>query len=602
MPKTTMPLLRSRLFTRTMMTLKNKFNSLSPIHDPSPAQWDALADLVETLEAMAEGRAEAKVFLSSLDPGIGKTSAVVSFIDQLLAHPDHTGTGVLLCINTLAEIEKLVSEAGIPSDMLCVWTSDPALNAVGTAAANEAQVLITTQARIDLILREHRSFTLSEDLYFRGNLRAVRIWDEAFSVGHPISINNDDVYWMLREFRCISNALRDDIKTIFDDIEKQPHGAVFAVPDFMGEHGLDLNSLLEPVSAFEPRDNADIDLKEQQARVLTELAYLSGRAVKIRKSAYGADGIDYRETTPEDLFPLLVLDASGRVRQFYRDMEQKRGLVTLLKSAPKSYRNLTINVWQRGGGKASWQDHHAHLLNGIVKTLSTKPTEEWLIVVHKPSRKVRDIEADIRKALPKARLHFITWGRHKAINKFAHVSNIVLAGTLFLRPSYYEAVKHLGAGEPVTLVDYDRTQMRLFEIGEHANDILQALCRGSVRRSVGDACAPCEAYIIASVRSGIPKALPTIFPDCTVQPWEPLKVTLRGKQRDAFEVIAQWLKSAGPNDCIRFSTVYDAIKVDRRDFGKRVKNAPQFQSAIAQAGLVEWGPKAKFIGYRRAGT
>jgi len=582
-----------------MQTIKTKFDSLSPRHDPSPAQWDAMADLVATMEAMAEGRADAKVFLSSLDPGIGKTTAVVSFIDNLLSHPDYTQTGVLLCINTLAEIEKLVNEAGIPSDMLCVWTSDPALNAMGAAEAHEAQVLITTQARIDMILREHRSFLLSEELYFRGNLRAVRIWDEAFSVGHPISINNDDVYWLLREFRYISNGLRDDIKTIFDDIEKQSHGSVFTIPDFMEQHGLDLNSLLEPVSAFDPRDNAEIDVKEQQASVLTELAYLSGRTVKIRKSAYGADGIDYRETVPEDLFPLLVLDASGRVRQFYRDMEQKRGLVKLLKSAPKSYRNLTVNVWQRGGGKTSWQDHHAHLLDGIVKTLNTKPTEEWLIVVHKPSRKVRDIEADIRKAIPRAKLHFITWGKHKAINKYAHVSNIILAGTLFLRPSYYEAVKQLAAGEPVTQVDYDKTQMRMFEIGEHANDILQGLCRGSVRRSEGDACAPCEAYIIASVRSGIPKALPTIFPECKVQTWEPLEVKLRGKQKAAFEVISKWLKSSGPDDFIRFSTIYEAINVDRRDFGKLVKNTPQFQAAIAQTGLVEWGPKARFIGYRK---
>jgi hypothetical protein len=42
--------------------------------------WAALTELASVLEAMAEGRCPPKLFLSSLDPGVGKTQTVTHFI------------------------------------------------------------------------------------------------------------------------------------------------------------------------------------------------------------------------------------------------------------------------------------------------------------------------------------------------------------------------------------------------------------------------------------------------------------------------------------------------------------------------------------------
>jgi hypothetical protein len=42
---------------------------------------------------------------------------------------------------------------------------------------------------------------------------------------------------------------------------------------------------------------------------------LSGKTVSVRRDgAYGNTMLDYRETLPQGLAPLVVLDASGRVR------------------------------------------------------------------------------------------------------------------------------------------------------------------------------------------------------------------------------------------------------------------------------------------------
>jgi hypothetical protein len=301
------------------------------------------------------------------------------------------------------------------------------------------------------------------------------------------------------------------------------------------------------------------------------------------------------------MYPLIVLDASGRVRKFYSDLQEHRGIVHKLKSAPKSYRNLTVNVWQRGGGKGSWASNAQYLLRGIVEAIKTKPDEEWLVVAHREDqkRKIPNLEAELRRHFPgsEGRIHVITWGHHRAVNTYAHVSNIILAGTLFLRPGYYEANKHLATGVKVSEREFDKPERKVFEVGEHASDILQALCRGAVRRSQGDACAPCEAWVIASVRSGIPAALPRIFPDCTVEAWAPLEIRLNPTCQKAWGFVASWLETAKRGDTLRFADIQKACGLDRKNFPRDVRNNPGFQQKLAQAGLIEDGNK-RFTHYK----
>src|SRR5580704_5572124 len=94
-----------------------------------------------------------------------------------------------------------------------------------------------------------------------------------------------------------------------------------------------------------------------------------------------------------------------------------------------------------------------------------------------------------------------------AARSLPNVPNVILAGTLFYRPSYYEALARLVADRRPAQGAIDDATFDDVMLGEHRHLILQALCRGSVRRCQGDVCAPCNAYIIATTRSGIPAAL-----------------------------------------------------------------------------------------------
>jgi hypothetical protein len=429
------------LAQRTLGKLRATFRACN--HHPSPAQWNALADLAGTLESLADGTVEPKFFLSSLDPGVGKSQTLIHFVDALLAMPIYEHVGVLLCASRLTEVDRMVDEIGIPPEMLCVLTSDPKCNARGTAEMDKARVLITTQQMVESRLAE-RTYEDAGLFPFMGKPRAVRIWDEAFLPGQPLTLSSDDLAFVFRLVARLSAELRDDLKAIFNEVDELPCGARYAVPDFAEKHpSITLNDVVALAEGAE-------GTREDERAVLSALWFVSGKMVTVRRDgAYGNVMLDYRETLPDDLAPMVILDASGRVRTTYRDMEEGRGTLVRLATAPKRYDRLTVNVWTAGGGKGSFKDRGFELYAGIAKAIESKPNEKWLVVAHRASNQAGDTEREVRALLETTcqdNVTFITWGKHAATNVHKDVPNVILAGTLFYRGSYYEALKRLAAG------------------------------------------------------------------------------------------------------------------------------------------------------------
>jgi hypothetical protein len=174
---------------------------------------------------------------------------------------------------------------------------------------------------------------------------------------------------------------------------------------------------------------------------------------------------------------------------------------------------------------------------------------------------------------------------------------VILAGTLFYRPSYYEALTRLAADKRPAQGRINSETEEEVTIGEHRHLILQALCRGSVRRCQGDKCAPCDAYIIAATRSGIPEALPAIFPGCRVTRWQPVKKELRGKVKEAVEFISYWFEK-NPEGLLRFNVVQRALGISAAGtFKNDVRRHPDFIEALDNHGITE----AWRIGDKRRG-
>lgn len=140
-----------------------------------------------------------------------------------------------------------------------------------------------------------------------------------------------------------------------------------------------------------------------------------GHTVRVsRDGRFGKAMITYRPTMPDDLRPLVVLDASGRVRDAYGSIERHWGILTRLRPAVKDYSPLNVHLWSTSGGKSAFEAKLPELANGIAATIRTKPDEQWLAVVHKTGGKIKDVEKAVRRQLRGSvgdNPHVITWGR-----------------------------------------------------------------------------------------------------------------------------------------------------------------------------------------------
>jgi hypothetical protein len=238
------------------------------------------------------------------------------------------------------------------------------------------------------------------------------------------------------------------------------------------------------------------------------------------------------------------------------------------------------------------------LIEGITKTINSKPDEPWLVIHH--INVGRDIPAEVRALLRKPdNVSFLNWGRHNATNEFKHIRNVILAGTPFLPKSHLEALARLAAQRPTTDGRITEADLHSIEQGEHRHAILQAVARSAVRQCEGERCPMTSAYIIAHPRSGIgPKMLDSIFPGCRVVRWQPHTTALRGKAGKAQSYILEAF--AKGDDAVTFSTVKQHVGVSNAgNFANTIRK--KIADALAAQGIIEW-PQRRPTGWRRAAT
>ncbi len=493
---------------------------------PSEEHWFALECVCRTLEGMAEGTARDAVYLSSIDCGAGKSSATIAFAHSLANSPDprHLDVGMLICVSRKREAEGMAAElAAAGADNVVVLTEDTK-QLVTQRQVNLAQTLITTQQRIDQALEKdlsawsgRRRFADLDAFHYRGEPRQVRVHDEAFLPGVAITLKEDALHAIMGAARALSRDFRQALSDLVRAIEDAPHDALLSIPDWSTYSGVSAYSLLRRLAEEDARKGAwkgrDDSVRADLQTAIRSLFFLSGKPARVHKSNMGRTAIQFRDTVPDDMTPLLVLDASGRVRQTYRDMVKHRGMIELPR-AVKDYTPLSIHWWKRGGGKASMRTGGPDIARAIVKAIGEKRDQDWLVVTHKPTKNAPDLAEMIQQELPEmtGRVHCITWGNHMATSEYAEVSNVVLCGTLFMTPAHNAALTSLCQHKAVEEGLASLEDIRLTERGETADGVFQAICRGRVRRSDGGACLPMDAYVIATPGSGMEEILRQCFP------------------------------------------------------------------------------------------
>ncbi|ACH38761.1 hypothetical protein Gbem_1745 [Citrifermentans bemidjiense Bem] len=492
-------------------------------HQPSSEMYQGLYNLQDTLTRMLSGDLDEKYYLSSLDPGVGKTSAIKAWLHVYLKRRTQYGDrGVIICFDRLDEIEQFIRSSAMPEDVYGVLVSGSTsrgirLNdmGVGVDSLDSAVVLLTTKQQIIKRTRRGRAFGGVSRFYYQGAPRVVRIWDESMTVGRSLTLCASQILELVHTISRVDVGLSLRVQEFALSLGNCSDKAILSVPDLGG---------LELGYNFRWRDSTMRDTAET-------LALLSGRVVTVRVDGVGRVALDCVQSLPEDFKPCLVTDASVRIRETYRLQETYRGDVERLTpvTSCKRYDNLKVFVWHRRTGKQSYRiEGVEEVAKEVAKVVAARTREAFLIVVTKENR--TKMSGALKRELPSAdysRLQFLTWGMHLATNDYVDIPNVVITSQLYYRPADYEA----GARAAATLTTSDgqlsEEVFQAFRKGETAHHLLQCICRGAVRKAIGNQCPPSRCWIISARGMKVEEQLPDIFPGCSVEPWENAPVAFK---------------------------------------------------------------------------
>jgi hypothetical protein len=142
---------KGSLFEMALSAMRKSFAERN--HFPSTAQWEALEAVVRNVEQMADGTLKQVAYLSSLDPGVGKTQSVIHSVRALLKLERYSDIGVIICLGRSAEIQTIVREMRLADEQFAVLVANKKenshLNSMGNPDNNQARVLLTTQQMLE---------------------------------------------------------------------------------------------------------------------------------------------------------------------------------------------------------------------------------------------------------------------------------------------------------------------------------------------------------------------------------------------------------------------------------------------------------------------
>jgi hypothetical protein len=507
----------------------------------SPQAHEAIWAVLTNMESGLRGELSPSFYLSSIDPGTGKSLAVAMFLRAYKSAGFLPATGVLVCVSRLAEIETYLDAARLHRGEVAVLTSDGQLNALGAPEGlhDQAPVMFTTQQRLaargaQASMRDLPAF------FYRGEPRALRVWDESILLGAAKVAKVDDLGALLSPLRAAKPQMAAAVQSLMMDAWEAGPTEIVTLPTVLAGSWGKVGSV-------------------EVAKTLSALAGHDARLVNVQNDLWLAGAAP---TLPADFAPALVLDASGRVRETYRLWEARKDDLKRLPTAHNDYRDMTINVWKRAAGKRTLSEQAARMdiAQAIAEKMNERLGEEWLVVHYKDASKLMD---DVRALVgPEvaSRAHSLTWGRHHGTNAYAHIPNIVVVGHQNYGPHGYEAVAAaaVGDGKAPELTEEERTAL---QAGELAHNLLQAVCRSSAREARSGLAGACRVYLCMSAGGGLDAVLDRCFPGHRRREWAPTELKgLTGRNGDVVRYLEKRF-AAGPDVVVQKKEVCERFGI-----------------------------------------
>lgn len=582
---------------------------------PSDQQWEAMAALLECLEASASAfdQLAPALYLSPIPCGVGKSQSIAAFARALAKAPDMDDIGMIVFVNRIAEARDAALELAAVRHKLCILTSDDKVNALGDhETADQAQICIATQESLRIAMRGVAgSLEHCPTFAYRWSVRQVRCWDESFSFQRGVILDNDSALKLSRAMHMIGAVdAKSALKIWSAELDCAPAGVGVTwqtlVPDLraLGVNFAKLEAILY--------DDQDIHLCEA-------LALISGQKVGVTKGSFDLPTVvTHYPEIPRSLMPLVVTDASALVNRAYIQMAASGTPIVALKAAGKTYENMTVRIVDEASSRSQLKKaaQRDKLLDGVVRYVREADTDVLVFgykgdnfcaraAVHRTlkaqlqhrlgkAQRVLD-DADLLKLKPgeleRIRatgrvVFYLTHGRGTATNVYRDVARVCLIGLDYPPGGFAHATS--GAAQDLDLVDNHPTRTQVEEVyrGMLLDRTLQPALRGAARLSVNGDCGAMELVVFQSKRHGLTRQeYRDLFPGCRlltdvslVPPKETKKTHLKILQETvearlkAGETVLSFQSLRGSGDPANFS---------------KLTASDDWQAFLAEKGLVE---------------
>ena len=109
--------MKTGLAQKTIEAVRQRFEGYKD-HAPADEYYSELEQIATVIQGMADAKSslESKYYVSTLPPGIGKTTTVEEAMRLIVSDPASGGVGVILFIERVAEIAKIVDSLGLPKE------------------------------------------------------------------------------------------------------------------------------------------------------------------------------------------------------------------------------------------------------------------------------------------------------------------------------------------------------------------------------------------------------------------------------------------------------------------------------------------------------
>jgi len=312
--------------------------------------------------------------------------------------------------------------------------------------------------------------------------------------------------------------------------------------------------------------------------------------------------VGFAANLPTDLAPLLILDASARIRHTYALWEKERGSLVRLKTAAKDYSKLKVHWWNKGGGRSSIEKTPNIYASAIGDIINASPDANWLVIYHKPTGTL-NLQNQIKNAFnekrsqPEVKVRFLSWGNHTATNDYKDADHIILAGTLFLPDMEYEARTNAASGKTSTGHRNDKL-IAPTKLGEHLHGVLQAACRGSVRHMTDGMANACEVYLIADSRHGIANHIQHVFPGCQTEEWIPEPPRLPPKALELVKCLISFFDKT-PLAFYPFTAIKKKLSIKSVQQLTALRGHPALLARLQELEIEEFRPAIRATCYRK---